>query len=145
MVGKRGLTLSVKDTPFDSSLDLVFIVAWVMGKHGKESRLRLVVDTGAAITIVTPDVLDSLGYSAREAEARTIIRSAVAEEPGYLIRVTQFRALGYAFEDFRVHAHDLPEGYDIDGLLGWDFLQRFNLELRPREGLILTSPISDAS
>jgi hypothetical protein len=35
-----------------------------------------------------------------------------------------------------VHAHDLPEGFGIHGLLGLGFLRHFNYEIRSREGRI---------
>jgi predicted aspartyl protease len=90
----------------------------------------LVVDTGAAETIIVPAVLDELGYSPRQGEAITVMRSAVGREEGYLIRVARFACLGFHLKGFRVHAHDLPEGFDIDGLIGLSFL--FALRLLPR-------------
>jgi hypothetical protein len=36
-----------------------------------------------------------------------------------------------------LHIHDLPSGFDIDGLLGPSFLRQFNYELRSREGRLL--------
>jgi len=53
-------------------------------------------------------------------------------EPGYLTRVTRFRALGHEFTDFRVHAPDVPKGFEIDGLLGLSFLRHFNYESVPK-------------
>ena len=48
--------------------------------------------------------------------------------------VPRFRALGFELRDFRVDAHDLPEGFDIDGLLGLSFLRQLNYEVRSGEG-----------
>ena len=56
--------------------------------------LRLAVDTGAAETIIVPDVLDELGYNPRQGEAITVMRSAVGYEQGYLIRIERFDSLG---------------------------------------------------
>lgn len=103
----------------------------------------MVLDTGAGETIVTPDLLDELGYSARDAERRTVIRSAVAEEQGYLIRVTRFACLGFEATSFRVDAHDLPEGWGIEGLVGLSFLRQFNYEVRSAEGRLLVERIGD--
>jgi len=131
-------------TRFNRRLDLIIVSAWVWGRRDEKARLRLVVDTGAAVTLVAPDVLDQLGYSARDGEARTTIRSAIGEEPGYLLRVKRFRALGYRLDELLIHVHDLPGGHDIDGLLGWNFLQHFNVELRPTEGRIRVTPVERA-
>ena len=100
-------------------------------------RLRLVFDTGAAETIIIPEVLDELGYSPLDAEAITVIRSAVGSESGYLIRVSKFGCLGFELDNFKVHAHDLPEGWGIDGLVGLSFLRLLNYEVRSVEGRIL--------
>jgi predicted aspartyl protease len=127
----------VKVTRFDRSRDLIIVAGRVAGPHGPPAPLRLVLDTGAAETIIVPEVLDELGYSPRQGEAITVMRSAVGREEGYLIRVARFQCLGFQEADFRVHAHDLPEGWGIDGLIGLSFLSRFNYEVRSREGRIL--------
>jgi hypothetical protein len=53
----------------------------------------------------------------------------------------RFESLGFAFDDFLIHVHDLPAGFGIDGLLGLSFLKRFNYEIRSREGRILVTPV----
>ena len=70
-----------------------------------------------------------------------MIRSAIGSEPGYLLRVSKLRCLGHELRDFSVHAHDLPEGIGIDGLLGLSFLRQFNYEIRSGEGRILVARI----
>jgi len=85
------------------------------------------------MTLVVPEVLDRLGYSARDGDKITSISSANAEpEQGYRLRVRHFHALGFGFHDFRIHAHDLPD-YGVDGLLGMDFLEKFDFEVRMSE------------
>jgi predicted aspartyl protease len=108
----------------------------VWGPRGRRRPLRLVLDTGAHETILTPDVLDEIGYNPRHGEALTVTRSVVGKEHGYLIKVARFRALGFELADFRINALDLPEEYPIHGLLGLGFLRHFNYEIRSREGLI---------
>jgi len=81
--------------------------------------------------------VDELGYSPAEGEAITSVRSAIGKESGYTLRVKRFESLGFGFDDFLIHVHDLPSGYGIDGLLGLSFLKRFNYEIRSVEGRIL--------
>jgi hypothetical protein len=50
--------------------------------------------------------------------------------------VERFTALGFSMPDFTVHAHALPAGHDIDGLLGLSFLRHFHLELLFPAGII---------
>nr|HEX4313348.1 retropepsin-like aspartic protease [Kofleriaceae bacterium] len=121
---------------FDPDDDLIVVTARVFGKHGHR-MLKLALDTAASHTHVQPDVVDELGYSPLEGEAITTVRSAVGKEPGYMLRVRRFESLGFGFDDFLIHAHDLPTGFGIDGLLGLSFLRRFNYEIRSKEGRIL--------
>jgi hypothetical protein len=131
----------LKVTRFDAAADLIFLPGRVWGPRGRDLELRLVFDPGSAETIIAPGVLDEVGYSAQQGEAITTTRSVVGREPGYLIRVARFRALGFEFTDFRVNAIDLPEGYGINGLLGLGFLRHFNYEVRSREGRLLVERI----
>jgi predicted aspartyl protease len=98
--------------------------------------LRLAFDTGAGETIIAPGILDELGYNPRQGEAITVIRSVVGREHGYMIRVERFECLGYQARNFRVNAQDLPEGWNIEGLVGLSFLRQFNYEVRSVEGRI---------
>jgi hypothetical protein len=53
---------SVKITRFDPDRDLIIIDGRVWSPDSKRARsLSLVLDTGAAETVLTPDVLDELG------------------------------------------------------------------------------------
>ena len=61
-------------------------------------------------------------------------RTAIGKEQGYLLRVAKFSALGYDLPDFRVHVHDLPDGFGIEGLLGLSFLRNFDYEVRSTLG-----------
>lgn len=128
----------MKVTRFDPTRDLIIVEGRVWGPQQRQRRpLRLVLDTGAAETIIVPEVLDELGYSPRDGEAITVLRSAVGHEQGYMIRVTRFECLGHQSSNFLVHAHDLPEGWNIEGLIGLRFLRQFNYEIRSPEGRIL--------
>jgi predicted aspartyl protease len=127
----------VKITRFDPVGDLIIVPGRIWGPRGEGPRLNLVLDTGSAETVVIPEVLDELGYSAREGDQITVMRSAVGREQGYLIRVARFACLGFQFSDFQVHAHDLPEGWGIHGLVGLSVLRQFNYEIRSTEGRLL--------
>ena len=121
---------------FDPDDDLIIVKARVFGRHGSR-RLTLALDTAASHTHVPPDIVDELGYGPAEGEAITAVRSAIGKEPGYTLRVQRFESLGFGFDDFLIHVHDLPTGFGIDGLLGLSFLKRFNYEIRSPEGRIL--------
>lgn len=116
----------MKVTRFHAGNTLLLITGMVHG--ARSSRLiTFLLDTGCQETVVSASLLDSLGYNPRQGEAIASMRSAVAVEQGYLIRIAKITALGHSFANFRVHAQDLPDGYGIDGLLGLSFLQHFDL------------------
>lgn len=111
---------------------LIIIWGTLEGPLGARD-VKLILDTGAAMTLILPEVLDDLGYSARDGENISRISTAnEAPELGYRLRVRRFQALGVGVRDFRIHAHDLPS-YGVEGLLGMDFLAQFDFEVRISE------------
>jgi predicted aspartyl protease len=127
----------MKVTRFEPEDDLIIVDGTLWGPLDPKGRpLRLVLDTGAAETIIVPHVLDELGYNPRQGEAISVMRSAVGREEGYLIRVERFAGLRHQLRNFRVHAQDLPQGWNIEGLIGLSFLRQFNYEVRSEEGRI---------
>jgi predicted aspartyl protease len=124
-------------TPFDPTRDLIYVSAMVWSPRGEPQEARMVFDPGAAMTMLSPDFTDELGYGAHMGDRRTVVRSAIGSEPGYLMRVARFGVLGFELADFSIHVHDLPDD-DIDGLLGLDFLRRLDYEVRSARGEIRT-------
>ncbi len=90
------------------------------------------------MTIVTPDLLDALEYSAREhGEQVASTRGVAAHEQGYTLRVLRLACLGFEEPNFLVYVQKLPSGWGIDGLLGLSFLRLLNYEVRSLEGRII--------
>jgi hypothetical protein len=85
----------VKVTRFDPNLDLIVVTARLWG-HADFAQVSLAIDTGSSETVVTPDIVDSLGYSPRDGETITTVRSAIGKEQGYTLRIARFSALGSA-------------------------------------------------
>lgn len=127
------------ESSFEIDGDLIIIDAVVVGPKGRASA-RLVLDTGSALTTIVPEIAESIGYTSVDRVARSVIRSAVAEERGYIVRVSQLIAFGFTVPDAHVNIADL--GHDIDGLLGMSFLSDFNFEIRPAARRIIVEKIS---
>jgi clan AA aspartic protease (TIGR02281 family) len=97
---------------------------------------RFVFDTGAAMTTITHELAEVLGYSARDGFQRSRVRTAIGNEDGYKLRIAELSVLGTEMPHFPVNVFDL--GYeDVDGLLGMNFLNEYNCEIRPGEQRIL--------
>jgi hypothetical protein len=64
----------VKVTRFDTGADLIIVPGRIWGPRGEGPLLSMVLDTGSAETVIAPEVLDELGYSARSADRITVMR-----------------------------------------------------------------------
>lgn len=129
----------MKITEFDRTRDLIIVESKIWGR-GRYRDLSLAIDTAAAATVVTPYVIEWIGYTARDGTAITTVRSAIGKEQGYILKVARFAALGFVFQDFEVNVFDLAAGHDIDGLIGLNFLQHFDYEIRSIAGKIAVRP-----
>jgi len=128
------------ETSFDLDGDLLLVDAIVAGPIG-QAEVRLVIDTGAVLTTIVPRIADSIGYTSAARVARSIIRSAVAQEYGYIVRLAQLSTLGFTVPNVHTDVADL--GHGIDGVLGMNFLSDFNFEIRPAERRILVERIAE--
>ena len=58
-----------------------------------------------------------------------------------MLRVARFATLGFAMHDFPVHVFDLADRDTFHGLIGLNFLNRLNYEIRSAEGRILVEQV----
>lgn len=122
--------------PFVRDRELIVVEAEVVGRAGRTTSARLVLDTGAAATMLTPKVIHAIGYSRRDAYQESTVHTAIGKERGYWIHVAEFTVLDATTPDFALTV--FPLGHrDIDGLVGMNFLRHFNFEVRPDERRIL--------
>ena len=126
--------------PFVRMGELILVDAKLSGPRG-EGEYQLVLDTGAAATTLLPEIVEELGYSARDGIRPKTMRSALSEEVGYTLTVAEVSVLGVTTSDFEVHVFDLDH-QGFDGLLGMNFLRHFNFEVRPVDQQILLELIS---
>ena len=119
---------------------LIVIPATIEGPRGT-TVARMLLDTGATMTTVSPEMLDLVGYSPRDGGLRTRVHSAVGEEHGYQLQLAAFSALGVRLDDHLVNVLDLGHEDIADGLIGMNFLNELNYEIRSAEGRILVERI----
>ena len=65
--------------------------AEITGPLGSTNR-RLVFDTGAEATTLTPEVVEEIGYKPSDGHKASKVHSAIGEEEGYWLRVAEFSA-----------------------------------------------------
>lgn len=129
----------MKITEFNPARDLIIVESRIWGRAG-DLELILAVDTAASATVISPDVIETIGYGPRDGLAVTTVSTAVGKEQGYTLQVARFAALGFVFEDFEVNVFDLAAGYGINGLIGLNFLRHFDYEIRSLIGKIRARP-----
>lgn len=127
--------MTKRSSSFVRERELILVEAEVTGPVGTTDA-RLVLDTGAAATTLTPELIENIGYTRRDGFRNAKVHTAVGEEHGYWLRVAELTVLDVTTPDFAVAV--FPLGHDdIDGLLGMNFLRHFNFEVRPAERRII--------
>ena len=112
---------------FNSSENLIYASAEVYGPGGSVLA-KLALDTGATITILSSNVILGAGYDlATGNEVRIVTGSAVPTARELVI--TRLDAIGQSVKDLYVVCHDLPDESGLDGLLGLNFLRKFDTVL----------------
>ena len=123
LIRKDGLFLTTASIPFKN--------------QDKEESIKLVVDTGAALTIVDTVIMDYLGYSAKEdGLKKSTLDGAGGRSVGYLIKVKQFKCLDFELENFEIACHDMNTRLGVAGILGMNFLRHFRIDVDFNTGLI---------
>jgi hypothetical protein len=102
---------------------------------------KLILDTGAGSTLISPRVLAAAGVSLTRGTTRARTRG-VASGTDVDVQLVQIDSL--AVGDARVgrmvvSAYEMQMN-DVDGLLGQDFLARFNVQIDPTQGIVKLSP-----
>ncbi len=108
---------------------LLMLKSFIEGAEGK-AYPRLLLDTGSAYTIISQEILENIGCSPVTAQKRQRIITGSGYEIVPVISVNRFHCLGKIIENFEVLAHTLPFGTYVDGLLGMDFMNRFEVEIK---------------
>jgi predicted aspartyl protease len=105
----------------------LFFVRASVGRIGtKPNILRLLVNTGASQTSLSKTLLFELEYTGSDLTSKTSILTGNGIIQASIISVTSLNCLGQQVENFPVLAIDLSLSRYINGVLGMDFLLRFN-------------------
>lgn len=100
---------------------------------------RLVFDTGASMTTISPDSILGLGYDLSNPKDKkpSITASGIIESK--VITLSKLSALGEIVENIDVAIQEFPEELtllNIHGLLGLDFLKHFDVNICFSSGFI---------
>jgi len=121
--------------PFDQDQGLIVVFGGLLGPRASVA-LRLVLDTGAAITTLSPHHLAFAGYDPAGAPERVQLVTASGVESAPRLVVERLEALGHLRRNLAVVCHALPPRARVDGVLGLDFLRGHRLVVDFREGFV---------
>ena len=102
--------------------------------------VRLMIDTGASLTVISPAILQRLGVS----PAPTFVRNARINTAGGQVDAAVYRLQSFAIGDYSVPNMefvllDIEHGSHGDGLLGMNFLRNFAFQIDQKNNLLLLS------
>jgi predicted aspartyl protease len=118
--------MSLQIYQVQKSGNLFFVNAAVTSTEAEPRILRLLIDTGASQTSLSNILLADLGYtwSASTPKTTMLTGNGLIQTP--IVQVRSFNCLGQHLDNLSVLAINLPTSSYINGILGMDFLLRFN-------------------
>ncbi|HXJ80064.1 MAG TPA: aspartyl protease family protein [Candidatus Methylomirabilis sp.] len=101
---------------------------------------RLMLDTGATRTLISPAVLSALGVSQANAP-RASLKGVTGEAEADVVKIDSIEVGGAKFGPLLVIAHDTGFGpLRGDGLLGRDYLDNFTVLIDNAAGMVTLTP-----
>lgn len=96
----------------------------------------LLLDTGAALTILSRSVAEAAGYdvAATTRNQKIVTGNGVISVP--VMSVEELRIQELVVSNLEVCIHDIPEVAHVEGLLGINFLKRFRTLLDYPNGIL---------
>lgn len=126
---------ALREITLDPNWDIPIVSVLLASRKSKRTRSRLVFDTGSALTQIDVDLIENLGYSARDAVGIHSVKGAIGDAvEGYVLSVASLHLFGKELRDVTVLAYDFKNFPGIDGLLGWDLIKQLHVELDGPKG-----------
>ena len=100
--------------------------------------VNLALDTGATWTLISWETAVLVGYDPGSIRQRTPITTGSGIEYCPQLNLLGVEALEKMVKNLEVLCHTLPPTSRVDGLLGLNFLRRFDVRLNFKRGYITT-------
>ena len=125
------VAVSLADVPLSRSRNQFVVTASLDGQR----EVRLLIDTGASVTIVTPAILESLGYVLGSRTGKFATANGEVDAP--LVGIQSLTVGGQVVSPITVGAISLSRRTaSFDGLLGMNFLQKFEFSLDQQRSVL---------
>ncbi len=126
---------------FDSTRQLIALSLEVSSINADSVQaFSVALDTGASITTIPSQVVIDLGYDLSNPKQEVNILASSGIFTAKIITVRKLTAIGETVENIDVLCHDLPEDSIVEGLLGLNFLQYFDINISFSTGTIEIYP-----
>ena len=102
--------------------DLIIVPVTVVYRDQEIQIQNMVVDTGSATTMISTDVVAQVGIVPELDDVLHFIRGIGGTEVVFSRRVDRLQVGPQAVEQFEVEVGGLDDTFDINGILGMDFL-----------------------
>ena len=97
-------------------------------RHRKGCRRAMVLDTGARLSIVSPELAEEIGLEARQEPGAELVGVA-GSAPLLMATVAEVSLFGVIVHDLEVVCHPLHPSLGLHGILGMNFLRHFNVRI----------------
>ena len=108
----------------------------------KTSRLSLLVDTGTAMTVITPQMTNDLGFDLANPTRWMEMTSVHQTVRAPIIRLDTVQVGGQQVNGLEVAVLSLPANMRVDGLLGINFLRNFRVTFEFDQATLILRPIN---
>lgn len=112
---------------------LPFITVTVTYKEKTVNIPNILIDTGSASTILTADKLFVIGIEPSAEDVLHTIRGVGGTEVVYLREVDYLKVGERSIADFTIEVGGMDYGFEINGILGMDFLVMSGAVINLRE------------
>ena len=102
-------------------------------------NMRLLIDTGASLTILTPDVLEQRGVSYQDTGRIGVFNTANGPVRAPIYKLDFLSVGDWQVNQLQIGVLDLSSGSNIDGLLGMNFLRHFQFFIDQNEAILRLS------
>lgn len=125
---------------FDLQHNVITVDAKIEGRGTRFIYLRMVLDTGASLTVIPWNIAEALGYDPARSPRRVQFMTGSGMEAAPVFAVEGMEVLGVRINRVPVLCHDLPQRSLVDGLLGLSFLKHCRMSVDFKGGSLSLEP-----
>jgi clan AA aspartic protease (TIGR02281 family) len=117
----------------------------VLLEHRRKHIAKMIFDTGATFTTITPEIALKLGFDLQKTARDQIVYTANKAISAFRFIIPCVYLQNEKVSDHEVRCMALPKELRVDGLLGLNFLRHFNICLDFESGLLTLERIPGSS